>query len=120
MRLANIKLPELLQILLTGVYDKRLDFNFKVNSLTNWYSCISKKFLKNISFSQLARIKRIRNNSDNFMLANHNLSVIANNNGFPPHLLTVSSRLYFKIVPFRGSSFQFVDSFSVVFCCKMS
>ena len=29
-----------------NVYDKRLDFNFKVNSLTNWYSCISKKSSK--------------------------------------------------------------------------
>ena len=26
---------------LISVYDKRLDFNFKVNSLTNWSSCIS-------------------------------------------------------------------------------
>ena len=33
-----------------GVYDKRLDFNFKVNSLINWFSCINNKVLKSILF----------------------------------------------------------------------
>ena len=49
---------------------------------------ISKKVLKNILFSQFARIKRIYNNSDSLMLANRNLAVAANNNNFPPNLLT--------------------------------
>ena len=31
-----------------SVYDKRLGFNFKVNCLTNWSSCIINKVLKNI------------------------------------------------------------------------
>ena len=77
--------------------DKRLDFNFKVNSLTNWSSCISRNVLKNILFSQLARIKRICNNSDNLMLATRNLVDTANSNDFPPNLLiailTGSSKL---------------------------
>ena len=45
------------------VYDKRLDFIFKVNSLSNWSPYISNSVLKNILFSQLARIKRNCNNS---------------------------------------------------------
>ena len=55
---------------LINVYDKRLDFNFKVNTLTNWSSCISRKVLKNILFLQFARIRRICNNFDSLMLAN--------------------------------------------------
>ena len=39
-----------------GVYDKRLDFNFKVNSLRKRFSCFNNKDLKNILFSQFARI----------------------------------------------------------------
>ena len=35
---------------LISVYDKRLDFHFKVNSLTNGTSCISNKVFKNILF----------------------------------------------------------------------
>ena len=70
---------------LIGFYDKRLDF--KVNSLTNWYSCISKKVLKNILFLQLARTKGICNYSDSLMLANRNLAVAMNDNNFPPNLL---------------------------------
>ena len=65
---------------LISVYDKKLDFNFKVNCLTNWSSCISKKFFKIILFSQLARIKRICNNSDSLKSANRNLAVAANDN----------------------------------------
>ena len=52
---------------LTSAYDKRLNFNFKVNNLTNRPSCISSRVLKNILFSQLARIKRNCNNSDSLM-----------------------------------------------------
>ena len=73
---------------LISVYDKSLDFNFKVNGLTNWYSCISKKVLKDILLSQLARNKRMCNNFNSLMLANHNLVDIANSNGFLPNLLT--------------------------------
>ena len=69
---------------LISVYDKRLDFNFKVNSLTNWSSCISRKVLKNILFSQLARIKRICNNSDSLTSANRNHLMIARNSDGAP------------------------------------
>ena len=73
---------------LISVYDKRLNFNCNVNSLTNWYSCITNKVLKNIFFSQLSTIKGICNNSDSLILAQHNLAVAANDNNFPPNLLT--------------------------------
>ena len=67
---------------LVSVCDKRLDFNFKVNSWTNWSFCISRKVFKNILFLQLARIKRICNNSDSLKLANQNLAVTSHNNSF--------------------------------------
>ena len=35
---------------LINVYDKMIHFDFKVNSLTNWSSCISKKISKNVLF----------------------------------------------------------------------
>ena len=63
---------------LISVYDKGLDFNFKVNSLTNQPYCISKKVLKNILFPQPAKIKKVCNNYDSLMLANRNLAVTAN------------------------------------------
>ena len=50
--------------------------------------CISNKVFKNILFSQLARIKRICNNSESFMLATHNIADTENRNGYPLNLLT--------------------------------
>ena len=35
---------------LISIYDKRLDLKIKVNSLTNWSSCITKKALKKYLF----------------------------------------------------------------------
>ena len=43
----------------------------------------SRKFLKNNSFSQLAGIKRICNNSNSLMLATHSFVDTTNSNGFP-------------------------------------
>ena len=42
----DLKINFAANICLVSVHDKRLDFSFKVNSLTNWSSCISKKALK--------------------------------------------------------------------------
>ena len=39
---------------LISVYDKRLDFNYKVNIWTNWSSCFSIKVVKNILFPHLS------------------------------------------------------------------
>ena len=70
---------------LISVYDKKLDFNFKTNSLANWSSCISNKVLKAILFLQPARFKRICNISGSIMLDS---SVdTTNKNGFPPNSL---------------------------------
>ena len=83
---------------LISVYNKKLDFNFKVNSLINWCSCISNKVFKNILFSQLARIKGICNYSDSFILATRNLVDTANTKGFLFFLFTAIFNGKFKSV----------------------
>ena len=44
------------------LYDKRKEFNFNFNSLINWYSCISRKVLRNITLLQINRVRHIYNN----------------------------------------------------------
>ena len=39
----DLKINFVTNIWLISVYDKKLDFNFKVNSLTSWFSCILNK-----------------------------------------------------------------------------
>jgi len=66
-----------------GLYDKRKDFNFKVKSLANWDSNLSKKVFRNITVSQLTRINNICNNSEELNIASQSLRKTACENGYP-------------------------------------
>ena len=52
-------------------------------SLTNWFSCISKKGLKNILFRQVKRIRGICNNDEDLSTALENLERILLVNYYP-------------------------------------
>lgn len=45
--------------LLTDIYDKRKDFNFKVNTFTHFKSCLHVSVFRNILLNHLFRIKRL-------------------------------------------------------------
>ena len=66
-----------------GAYDKRIDFNFNVISLSNFDSNMYFKIFYNIFFSQVNRIKHICNNKADldsaYKILKHNLSI----NNFP-------------------------------------
>ena len=50
------------------LYNKRNDFNFKVNCLTNWFSCITRRILKNILFLPVKRICNMCNNDEDWKM----------------------------------------------------
>ena len=83
-----------------GLYDKRNDFNFKVNWLTNWFSWISNKVQKNILFSQVKKIRSICNNDEDWKTALKNLEIILLVNWYPSHLISnlLHLKSYFSVV----------------------
>ena len=70
-----------------GLYDKRNVFKFKVNCLTNWFSCIGRGVLKNMMFSQIKRIRNICNNDEDLKEAFVNLKKTLKVNCYPSHLI---------------------------------
>ena len=70
-----------------SLYDKRNDFHFKVNCLINWFSCIGRKVLKNILFSQVKKIHKICNNNEDLKIVLKNLKKILLVNCYPSHLI---------------------------------
>ena len=86
----DLKIKLIDNIKLISAYDKKLYFDFKVNNLTSWYSCIKDKVLKNILFLQIARIKRICQNSNSLDLVFHNLVETVKSNSYPSRILSVT------------------------------
>ena len=74
---------------LIGLYDKRLEFNFKVNSLTYYNSNISNRIFKNIIFAQINRIIKICNNYKDLYQALKLFEKTVSGNGFPDSLVKV-------------------------------
>ena len=65
------------------IFDKRDDFNFEVISLTNWFSNVSIRVLRNIIVSYLSRIERICNCKEGKINEIVNLRHKLNFNKFP-------------------------------------
>ena len=72
---------------LIGLYDKRMDFNFRVKSLADWRSCLCKKVFRNILVSQFNRIKNNCNNEEDFQKATKIFYEAAIDNDYPVYFV---------------------------------
>lgn len=88
---------------LIGIYDKRIDFNFKVKVFTDYHSNLNSKIFKNIFFSQFNRIKKICNNFNDF---NYSINIFKKcliNNNFPPNFHNFDNMLKRALVEYSFS-----------------
>ena len=68
--------------LITSIYDKRKDFNFKFNKFPNFTSCLSKNIYRNTIINELSRINKLCSNHLTHNYINE-LITVCNNNSFP-------------------------------------
>lgn len=84
------------------IYDKRLDFPFKVNSFTHFTSCIHKSVYRNITVNHLIRIKRLTHKKHHHKYIQHLIDT-ALDYCYPYKFINdIASKMSITIQPMKG------------------
>lgn len=79
------------------IYDKRDAFNFKINRITSWHSCIHKNIFRNIIINQLTRCNKIFSDSEEKYSFIVKYLQVAIDNKYPHHFLTKIILNFYKL-----------------------